>query len=335
MKSSLAVGVDLGGTTLTGVAVDRTCAIWAKRSISTNASRGVDAVINDMVSLVESLSVEDSVGRSELVGVGVGSPGPLSHRTGRIIRSANLPGWVEVPLRERLSGALQNPVILENDGHAAAFGEFRVGAGRDVSHLVMLTLGTGVGAGVIIDGRILHGHFENAAEVGHWIVEIDGLPCPCGQRGCLEQYTSADAVVRRVITAVQAGEQSALSDEVAAGRLIAADRVVECAKAGDALCLRIWDEACQALAVACINIQHAFNPALIVLGGGMSLAGDFLLDRVTEHVTRNQWSLHNDLPAIVPAQLGDEAGAIGAAGLVWQQADRAQTRGSENHQGNY
>ena len=301
-----------------------------------------------------------SLTRSDLVGVGVGCPGPLRIRDGCIIRTANLPGWNDVPLRDRLHAQFDLPVTLDNDGNAAAYGEFWVGAGRGSEDLVMLTLGTGVGAGVVLGGRLLHGHFDNAAELGHMIVVPDGLPCRCGQRGCLEQYSSAGAVAQRVITAIQAGEPCELADRVQAGnepndaarvptdnphpdrnphrdRKGASDQdpareepdrhelapgrvdaalVAECAQRGDSLCLRIWDEACLYLAVACINIQHAFNPACIVLGGGMSQAGAFLMDRVTDHFTRLQWSLHTDYPRIVPAQLGSDAGVIGAAGLV-------------------
>jgi glucokinase len=182
----------------------------------------------------------------------------------------------------------------------------------------MLTLGTGVGAGVVLNGRVWHGHFENAGEIGHTIVARNGLPCTCGQRGCLEQYSSAGAVARRVVTAIRNGVQSQLDDAVMAGDPVDAARVAECARNGDPLCLRIWDEACLYLSIACVNIQHAFNPARIVLGGGMSRAGGFLLDPVIDHFSRQRWFLHDDFPTIALAELGYDAGIIGAAGLVWQ-----------------
>lgn len=318
MQNSVTIGIDLGGTNLKSAAVDRTGRVLARQTMPI-AGLSPDAAIAAMVSLVDRLLADASLARSDVVGVGVGAPGPLSRRTGRIIRAANLPGWVDVPLRDHLHEKLQSPVILDNDGNAAAYGEYWAGAGRGTDDLVMLTLGTGLGAGVILNGQVLHGHFDNAAELGHMIIAADGLPCSCGQRGCLEQYASAGAVARRVITAMEQGESSTLSDELKEGDLIDAERVVRCAKAGDKLCLRIWDEACLYLALACINIQHAYNPSLVVLGGGMSKAGAFLVDRVTEHVTRHRWSLHDDFPTIALAKLGYEAGVIGAAGLAWQQ----------------
>ncbi len=323
MGESVTVGIDLGGTTLSGVVVDRNGGVRAKRTVPADVERGPVAVIAGMTELVDALLADASAPRSALVAVGVGSPGPLSHRTGRIMRSPNLPGWVDVPLRDDLRKALNVPVMLDNDGNTAAFGEHWTGAGRDGRDLVMFTLGTGVGAGVIIGGRILHGHFENAAELGHTIVVKDGLPCSCGQCGCLEQYASARSVARRVVTAINAGEASELSSAVESGESIDAEAIVKCAQAGDSVCLRIWDEACQYLAVACINIQHAYNPSRVVLGGGLSEAGGFLLDNVKEHVARRQWSLHDDLPTIVLAELGRDAGAIGAGGLAWEEFDRS------------
>ena len=194
MKSRVAVGIDLGGTTLSVVVIERDGSVCAKRGTRADVARGPDAVIRDMVTLVDAVLLDASLERYAVIGVGVGAPGPLSHRSGRIIRSANLAGWVDVPIRDRLSDMLELPVTFDNDASAAAFGEFRFGAGEGAGDLVMLTLGTGVGAGVILDGRVLRGHFENAAELGHMIVVCDGLRCACGQRGCLEAYASATSV---------------------------------------------------------------------------------------------------------------------------------------------
>jgi glucokinase len=211
-------------------------------------------------------------------------------------------------------------VALENDGNAAAFGEFRAGAGRGCDPLVMLTLGTGVGAGVVLDGRILHGHFDNAAELGHMVVVVDGLPCPCGQRGCLERYASADAVVRRVLDADQnrdrRGAVNPSRERERPDLTLRAEDIAQASVAGDPLCRRVWDEACLYLAVACVNIQHAFDPQRIILGGGLANAGDFLLDAVRIRFGERTWTLHDDAPEIVLAQLGPDAGVIGATALA-------------------
>ena len=299
-------------------AVDREGSIRAPHTCRVDASRGPDAIVAEMVTGLETVLAALSVDRSVLVGVGLVVPGPVSLHKGQIVQAANFPGWRKVPIRDQLHDALGVPVIFDNDGNAAAYGESWVGAGRGAPNMVMLTLGTGIGGGVIIDGDLLHGHFDNAAELGHMIVVPDGLPCPCGQRGCLEQYASAGNVAKRAVAALEAGEPSSLADLAQGGQGIDAAAVAKSAKSGDGLALRLWDEACLYLAIACINIQHAFNPARIVLGGGMSNAGEFLLERIRGHLVKHKWSLHDDVPTLTLAALGRDAGVIGAAGLAWR-----------------
>ncbi len=321
MMPSAAIGIDLGGTNLKVAVVTREGLIRAQRTCPVEAARGPSPVIADMVAAIDELLAETSLARADLVSVGLGAPGPMNLGAGRIVKAANLPGWSDVPLRDDLASALGLPVVFDNDGNAAAYGESWVGAGRGSGDMVMLTLGTGVGAGVIIDGRVLHGHFDNAAELGHLIVVPNGLPCSCGQRGCLEQYASAGNVAKRARAAVEAGKVSSLAKLIQAGETIDAEHVATYARAGDSLAQRIWDEACLYLAIACLNLQHAYNPAKVVLGGGMSQAGDFLLDNVRRHLDQQKWSLHDDLPAVTLATLGYDAGVIGAAGLAWQHPE--------------
>ncbi|MGD2110729.1 MAG: ROK family glucokinase [Phycisphaerae bacterium] len=318
MNGELAIGIDLGATNLKGAMVDRQGRVIAKHARPLPTT-GPEDVVNEIVVVIDHFLATASAQAGALTGVGIGAPGPMEYAEGTITRAANLPGWEDVPLRDMLEERLDASIAFDNDGNAAAYGEYWVGAGSDDKDLVMLTLGTGVGAGVILGGRVLHGHFENAAELGHMIVVANGLACPCGQRGCLEQYASASAVARRVVTAVRNGESSALSEAIRNGGGVDAKRVAGAARAGDALCTRVWNEACLYLAIACVNIQHAYNPARIVLGGGMADAGEFLIKNVTRHVTQQRWSLHDDHPEIRLAELGYDAGVIGAAGLVWAQ----------------
>jgi len=320
MTDRLAVGIDLGGTNLKAALVDREGRVVAERSCPTQAEQGPDRVIDRIVELAAELLDRASVNRSVIVGVGIGSPGPMNLEKGTIIQSANLPGWKDVPLRDRLCDRLNCRVVLENDANAAAYGEAWVGAGRDNPDFVLLTLGTGVGCGVVLNGEILHGHFDNAAELGHLIVELNGLECPCGQRGCLEQYASASAVARRATDAISAASSPGCAPDARASLpetpAFDARIVAEHAARGDPLCGRVWDETCLYLAIACITIQHAYNPATVALGGGMSEAGDFLLGPVRRHLQAQRWKLLDDVPQVVRATLGLNAGVIGAAGLV-------------------
>lgn len=327
MTPTLAVGVDIGGTNLKIALVDRAARIMGQQSVPTVASRGAEAVVQDLVRLAGGMLTDRAKSWSDVAGVGVASPGPLDLRLGRIIKAANLPGWRDVPLRDMIAAATGRPAFLDNDANAAAFGEFwsrqvrashqAEGNNHSAGDLVFLTLGTGVGAGVILEGRVLHGARDNAAELGHMIVEVDGLNCPCGQRGCLEQYASAAAVARQTELAIRKGEASNLCERMRRGESVDSAAVAHAAECGDALAIRVWDQACLYLAIAIINIQHAYNPSVVLLGGGMSTAGEFLLTRVRHFLEQHQWTLCADLPEVRLAELGNDAGVIGAAAMVW------------------
>lgn len=320
MTASVAIGIDLGGTNIKAAVVDQTGCIVKRKVRPTPSDRSVARIVDEIVQLTHELCNESSINPSEVAGIGIGSPGPLDIKKGIVLQTVNFPEFRNVPLRDLLQKKFDLPVWLDNDGNVAAYGEYWADTKKNgIDSLVMLTLGTGVGAGAIMNGRIYHGHFDNAAELGHMIVVPDGLPCLCGQRGCLEQYASASSVANRVISAIQSGESCSLSKMITTNESIDAEKVSRAAQSNDLLCLRIWDEACQFLAIACINIQHTYNPARIVLGGGMSQAGAFLLDRVNQYIQQHQWKLHDDVPEITLTTLGYDAGMIGAAGLVWME----------------
>ncbi|GAG45371.1 unnamed protein product, partial [marine sediment metagenome] len=232
--------------------------------------------------------------RGDVLGLGLGSPGPLSYSQGKLWDPGNLPGWAEFPLRDRLADRLGLPVVLDNDANMAALGEFWIGAGRDVRDMILFTLGTGVGSGIVLDGNVFHGHFENAAELGHMIVVPDGRRCTCGQDGCLEAYSSANAAVSLALEAAQRQPDSLLRARLQSrGTLDSVDLVQAC-EAGDQTALEVWDTVCRMLAVACVNVQHALNVELIVLGGGMADAGRLLLECVQRHFDRLTWKLMAD-----------------------------------------
>jgi glucokinase len=316
MNLLCAVGLDVGGTDIKAGLIAADGAIVARAVRPTAPQRGFDAVLADMAALAEEVISQSGRDRATVAGVGIGFPGPLSPSRGVILNAGNVPGFENVPVRDEIALSIGLPAMLDNDANVAAYAEFWVGAARDVKDMVMFTLGTGVGSGVVIDGRLLRGHFENAAELGHTIVQPEGRPCSCGQRGCLEQYASASNVARRAIEAVRAGEQSALSDTPGGLESVTSKDVVAAAAEGDDLARRIWDDACRYLAIGCINVQHTFNPARIVLGGGASAAGDLLLDGVRRHMARQCWSLADDTPQVALAELGNDAGMIGAGGLM-------------------
>jgi glucokinase len=339
MDKSCALGIDLGATDIKAALVDRTGKILRRDAQPTRAELGPDAVIDRIVELIDRLRTgapslqskgggpkrangsEHPTHKPDIVAVGIGAPGPLSPSRGIVFKAANLPKWRNVALRDRIAERIGLPVVMENDANAAAYGEYRHANDKSLQDLVLLTLGSGIGAGTILGGRIFHGHFENASEWGHMIVEPNGRPCTCGQLGCLERYASAGAIARTIVAQIERGQSSSLAGCVRAGEAVTSVDVAAAAQAGDALAQTVWDEACRYLAVACINIQHAVNPQSILLGGGMSAAGDFLLNPVRRHTEAMRWKLHDDHPDIALAQLGNDAGTIGAALLAWDSLD--------------
>jgi len=318
MADGYCVGVDLGGTNLKAGLLDDKANILSQFSVPTEVERGRDAVVGNILAAAERAITEASVERSQVRGVGIGSPGPLSHRRGLVINPANLPCMKDTPLRQIVTERTGLAATLENDANAAAWGEFWAGAGKDVSDFVMFTLGTGVGGGVVVDGQLLRGHFENGAELGHILVQPGGRKCSCGQEGCVEAYSSAYNLARRAEEMMAEGRSSTLKKLVDAGQMVMAEHVVEAAQAGDALAEQVWDEACYYLAVAIVTMQHVSNPQRVVLAGGLIAAGDFLLECVRKHAQAITWHLLNDLPEIGFATLGNDAGLIGAAGCAWE-----------------
>jgi glucokinase len=313
---SYTIGIDLGGTNMKAGVLDAGGKVIQRRSIETQAHGGFEHVFSRLVQLVHDLIGSAGLAREDIAAIGYGTPGPMSHAKGIVYASPNLPGWVDIPLRTKLTDATGLPVTLENDANAAAYGEFVAGAGQGTRDMVMLTLGTGIGGGIVLNGELQRGAFDNAGELGHTIVVRDGRPCPCGQQGCLERYGSADAVAERFVEALQAGEDSPLRKRVNAGETLSSVDVAAAARAGDALAARIWDETCLYLAIGCVNIQHTLNPECVVLGGGLIGAGDQLLTPIRRHFERQSWQIAKDHPRIVLATLGDDAGITGAAALA-------------------
>jgi len=316
MPAAYTIGIDLGGTNLRGGLCDDEHVVRTHAAIDTEAERGFEHVLARMVTLVEALLQNAALTKADVRAIGIGAPGPLSHTEGIIFDAPNLPGWRNIPLRQRLAEAAGLPVVLENDANAAAYGEFVAGAGRAVRSLVLLTLGTGIGGGIVLDGQLWRGCDDSAGEMGHTIIVPEGRPCPCGQAGCLERYASANAVAERLVEAVRAGEPSSLREEIEAGAGLDARDVLRAAERGDTLAARVWDQTCYYLALGCINLERLLSPELIVFSGGLINAGEHLLTPVRQYINKLRWHIPTQPPRIALAELSGDAGIIGAAALA-------------------
>jgi glucokinase len=312
------VGIDLGGTNLKLGLVSADGELLRRYSTPTEASEGPDHVLARMADAVRHLAGEADLALDAIAAVGVGVPGPLDSEAGVVHFTPNLAGWINVAVRDTLQDALGRTVVVENDANSAAYGEFRVGAGRDVQSMFVLTLGTGVGGGIIQDGRLLRGETDTGAELGHVIIEYGGRLCGCGNRGCLEAYASATAVVDRF------RQEAGVSDLSRRPDLEAKD-IFEAAAEGNKAAARIVYETAEYLAVGITSIMHALNPEMVVLTGGMMGAGERFLDRIREHVRRLAFPSAWEACAVRTSTLGGDAGILGAA-LAAEAFDRTGER---------
>lgn len=315
-SATLTIGIDLGGTQIKGGLCDDQHGAIVWHSTDTQAGGGVDHVIRRIVALIDELVRRAGVKKGQIRGVGIGAPGPLSVAAGVIHSAPNLPGWVNVPLRQLVAEATGLPVVVENDANAAAYGEFVAGAGRQAHSLVLLTLGTGIGGGIVLEGRLWRGADDAAGEIGHMVIAPDGRPCSCGQQGCLERYASASAVAELFIEAARAGAQTLLREQIAGGAAIDAREVLRAGDQGCPLAVRIWEQTCRRLAQACVNLERVLSPELVLLGGGLAQAGERLLHPVRRHFLELRWKLTPGRTRIELATLGTQAGFIGAAALA-------------------
>jgi glucokinase len=304
MTRRYSIGVDLGGTNLRAAAVDEAGRQLAKTAGRTDLSEGREAVIDDIVAAIR--GVEAELGSDGLAGVGVAVPGFIDMKRGLIVGSNNLRQLDGYPVRDAISARLGKPVILENDANAAAMGEKWLGAGRDVEDLVLLTLGTGIGGGVISRGRILHGAVGMAGEFGHMTVYPGGNPCGCGNDGCLEKHASATAV-------------SAMARLLQLGDDLTAAEVFEIAHGADEEAARrarrIFESMGRALGIAIGNLVNVFNAPLYLLSGGPLPAWELFAPAMVEEIERRSFTYRNARTRIEKAALGNEAGLYGAAYL--------------------
>jgi glucokinase len=319
---SIAIGVDLGGTNMRIAAVEDTGQVLQIVSTVTDVRRGRDYVIAEMCATIRNLARESS-SSCKLLGIGVGIPGIIDLGTGTLHSAANLPGWSNYPVRSELENRLGVPVMLENDANCAALGEKWIGAGRGVEDLCMLTLGTGVGGGFVINGKPWHGMIGMAGEIGHMTVVREGISCPCGNTGCLEQYASATAIKRMATDAVASNNAPGLARCMEADSKFSARAVFQCALDGDPVALQIFATAGAALGVALANLINALNLPLYVVGGGMSKAWAVFSPALFAELRKRSIVFRAGETAttkskgtvVVPAQLSGDSGLVGAARL--------------------
>lgn len=317
--SQWVLGIDLGGTNIVaGCARLDGHLLQGFRSEPTRAEEGADAVVDRIVALGhEAIRLtREADPAAEILGVGIGAPGPLDRLQGIVLLTPNL-GWVDMPLRARVGGPLGLDAALDNDANCAVLGEWWRGAAQGTRHALGFTLGTGVGGGIIVDGRLYHGASDVAGEFGHITIDANGRRCACGNDGCLEAYASGPAIARRATEALHAGAESSLATLDPA--TITAQRVYQAATEGDALARDVVRDTARYLGAGVANLVNIFNPEVVVVCGGVTLAGDGLFGPLRHEVARRAFKPAVSACRIVPGELVHTAGVYGAARAFMEQ----------------
>ena len=308
------LGIDIGGTNLVVAAVATDGSrIEGLRSEPTEAGRGADDVISRLVAMARR-TIDDTRAAdpsSRLTGNGIGSPRPVDVGAGVVLLTPNL-GWVDMPVRDLIANPLGLPATLDNDATCAMAGEWWLGAARGARHAVTFTLGTGIGGGLVVDGKVVHGASDVAGEIGHITIETNGRRCGCGNDGCLEAYASGTAIARRMTEAIGAGGESLLAGPGDRGPLTA-QAVYEAAASGDALALEVVHDTAKYLGVGVANLINILNPEIVVICGGVTQAGERLFTPLRREVTRRAFKPAVEVCRIVPGELPGTAGVVGAA----------------------
>ncbi len=326
----LYVGIDVGGQSIKGGVVDDSGRPLSSVSVPTEAIQGQEHGLEQMCRCVREAVSAAKRTPADIAAIGVATPGTMDIPAGIILDPPNLKPWRNVPVRDHVHKAFGKPTAFQNDANAAAYGEYWAGAGRGVKSLVLFTLGTGIGCGIIVNDFILEGEHSHGAEVGHIVIDLrpDARVCGCGGAGHLEAYASATAVVKRTMEWLEknADEGKSSLRDILKTRGELTSRDVFDAACGDPIAAKIVDDTAYYLAVGAVNMMHTINPDIVVFGGGMTACGDSLLEAIRGYVKKLAFPVPAERTRIVYAQLGNDAGFIGAAACARQLYSRASKK---------
>ena len=318
------VGVDLGGTNIVvGAMPEDGSREYGVRSLPTRSEQGSESIVDRMVEMIETCiavtCAEAGITRAHFAGVGVGAPGPLDRERGVVVVAPNL-GWQDFPLRALIADRVGLEATLDNDANCATLGEAWTGAARGARNVVGITIGTGIGGGLILDGRLYHGASDVAGELGHMTIDTSGRRCACGNYGCLEAYASGPNIAQRAREAIESGEVSLLPDLVAGDLTrITAQTVYDANDRGDAVAREVVRDTARFLGAGIANLLNVFNPEVVVIAGGVTQAGDALFVPLRAEVRRRAFRPAVDACRIVPGVLPGTAGVVGAVKTFIEQ----------------
>ena len=313
----VAIGIDIGGTSVKLGIVNSKGKILHRSDFLTKNFPGREKflkALTDEIGVLKKVAVKKGF---EISGVGIGAPGPIRVEDGFVYFFPNIPGWKNTPFKKILTARLRMPVYLDNDANAMALAEYAFGAGKDVKNLIALTLGTGIGGGIVLNGKLFHGPAYSAAEIGHMTINEDGPLCACGSRGCIEAYVGNGYLIAEIQKRLKSGRKSILTQWIKEGKVLTPKTCGDAARAGDVFSQALWMEMGEHLATAIAALLNILNPEKIILGGGIAQNTDLLFPPLKRSLKKKAFPIAFRSVRVVPAALGVDAGLIGAAALVY------------------
>lgn len=316
--NKVAIGVDIGGGSVKLGLVSSAGKILLRRSFMTRSVKGRTALLRVLGLHIDDMRTYARQKHWAVIGIGIGAPGPIDVEKGFVYFFPNIPGWKNTRLKEILERRFKLPVWVDNDANVMALAEFRFGAGRGAGNVIALTLGTGVGGGLVVHGKLFHGPNYSAAEIGHLIINENGPRCACGNHGCIEAYVGSGYFVREVLRRLKAGEKSVLTEWTKKSRRkIDPILIEEAAKRGDIFAKKVWRQAGEHLGTALAGLVNILNPERIIIGGGIAKSGKLLFEPLAATLKKKAFPIAARSVRVMPAALGVDAGIIGAAALAY------------------
>ena len=310
------IGIDVGGTNVKIALVNDEGKILYSNSVPTRAEMGYEYTVNNIKQAIYDLLKETKLEPKDIQGIGFGFPGQVDYKAGIVRNAPNIPGWVEIPIEQIFEDEFHIPTRVDNDVRCAALGELNYGAGKGCENLICITVGTGIGSGLVVNGKLVRGASNAAGEIGHIKLQMNGGPiCGCGDTGCLEAFASGPAIVALAEDYIKGGKSTKYR-ELANGAPITPYIVCEAAKAGDPVAQRIFTIIGEYIGIGMASVVNLLNPEKIIIGGGVADAGEYLLNPLSETLKKRAMKIAGETVKIVHAELGNTAGVIGASLLI-------------------
>ena len=311
------IGIDVGGTNVKIALVDGEGKIIYSNSVPTYAQMGYEYTVNNIKQAIRDLMKETNTDAKEIEGIGFDFPGQVDYKTGVVKLAPNIPGWINVPIAQMIEEEFNIPTRIDNDVRCAALGELKFGAGKGCENFVCITVGTGIGSGLVINGQLVRGAANAAGEIGHIKLQMNGGPiCGCGDTGCLEAFASGPSIVAMAQEYLKGGKSTKFREMAGADGEITPYIVAKAAEAGDPVAKRIFELVGTYIGMGLVSVINLLNPEKVIIGGGVAAAGDLLLDPIRKTIKERAMVVAGNSVEIVPAELGNSAGVIGASMLV-------------------